>query len=200
MTTKRKLLLTLLTVSVVGSIAGFGVFSAFTSQTDNPGNSFAAGTVHIEDNDGGDAMYNPTNQKPGQTTTKCIKVTYGGSLDSDVKLFTPSTVNSPPSQYVDLTITPGTQTSSTFPDCTGFSAEASGPIYDDTLAGFASSHNSYANGLADNPGASTKWGEGDTVVYRFEVSVQDNNAANKPGGGAGYQTGAHTYRWEARNQ
>jgi len=64
-TKTRKLLLTALTVMVVGSIVAFGTFSAFSSSTENPGNNFDAGTVAISDNDAGSALYNVTTRKPG---------------------------------------------------------------------------------------------------------------------------------------
>lgn len=194
----RQLLLTLLIVGMVG-LATFATFSAFSSTTENAGNSFAAGTVYISDNDAGSAMYSLSNQKPGTTTSKCIKVTYSGSLDADVKLYTTSTIGAV-GQYVNLTITPGTQTTSVFPDCTGFVADATGALYSGTLANFASTYGSYAAGLADFPGTlATKWVTNDSVVYRFDVSVQDNNNAN--GGSSGpLSTGSHTFTWEARNQ
>jgi hypothetical protein len=51
------------------------------------------------------------------------------------------------------------------------------------------------NGLADYPGTvATSWTPGDVVVYRFTVSLQDNNAA------AGLASGSHAFTWEARNQ
>ena len=49
---KRKLLLTLLIVGVLGSMAAYGTYSAFTATTTNSGNSFAAGTVEIQDDSG----------------------------------------------------------------------------------------------------------------------------------------------------
>ena len=91
----RKTLVTLLVLGVVGTLAGVGTFSAFSSTTDNTGNTFAAGTVYIGDNDAGSAMYNVTDQKPGDVTTKCIRLTYTGSLAADVKLYTSSTVQRP---------------------------------------------------------------------------------------------------------
>jgi hypothetical protein len=189
----RQALLTLLTLGVVGSLAGFAVFSAFSSTTTNPNNRVTAGTVTLADNDSGAAMYDVSDAKPAQLIEKCIKVTYTGSLDSDVKLYSDSTIGSL-GTYLDLTVTPGTQATSTFPDCSGFVADAGGAIFTGTLASFASTHSSYANGLADNPGATTKWVANDAVVYRVRVTVQDNASA------AGATTGLHSFKWEARNQ
>ena len=63
-----------------------------------------------------------------------------------------------------------------------------------TLAGFRTAHSGWANGLADNPGSDTKWDAGDTVTYRVQLTVQDDNNAQ------GKVTGTHRIMWEARNQ
>ena len=194
-TVREKLLLTLLLVGIVGGIAGWATFSAFSGTTVNSGNSFAAGTVNIEDNDAGSAMYSVSNKKPGESVTSCIKVTYSGSLDSSVKMYA-SAVGAF-GQYVNLVVTPGTG-NITFPSCTGFTPAAGGAIYTGTLKAFADTHTSYATGLATNPAGATKWSTSDAVVYRFELVLQDNNAAN--GGVTPLSTGSHSFTWEAQNQ
>src|SRR3954451_17568246 len=121
---KEKFLLTFLLVGVLGGLAGLGIFGAFTSTTSNSNNSFASGTVVIGDNDANSALYSVSNAKPGTTTSGCIKVTYTGSLAADVHIYTASTIGTL-GQYVDLTITPGTQTGTpVFPSCTGFTADS----------------------------------------------------------------------------
>lgn len=195
MNTPRKILLSLVVVGALGATVGLGAFSAFSSTTANDNNSFAAGTVAISDNDAGGFLYQVTNQKPGVDTDRCINVTYTGSLDSDVRLY--STTSIPlagPGQYVNLTVTPGTIASPTFPSCAGFTADAGGDLYSGTLAGFATTYNSFGTGLADYPGAGTKWVTNDSVVYRVRVSVQDSNAAQ------GAAVAAHNFTWEAQNQ
>jgi hypothetical protein len=176
-----------LTVGVAGMLATFG---AFSSTTDNPGNSFAAGTVAIGDNDGGSALYSLSNQKPGVQTDKCVRVTYTGSLDSTVKLY--SSAVTAGGQYVDLAIASGTGTQA---NCSDFTPDATGSgVYSGTLKNFADTHSTYANGLADNPLTATKWQQNDAVTYRFRVSVQDNNSAQ------GATSGTHSFSWEAQNQ
>ncbi len=92
--TKRKLLLTALIVGVLGSLAAFGTYSAFTATTTNSGNSFAAGTVAIQDDSGlGSALVSLTNQGPGASVTKCLRIKYTGSLSSTVHFYIPSTSN-----------------------------------------------------------------------------------------------------------
>ena len=190
----QKVLRSAIIVGVVGALVGFAVYSAFSSSTTNPSNRFETGTVTLADNDSGAALYDATNQKPGVALERCIKLTYTGSLDSSVRLYTSDTIGNV-GAYTNLKIEAGTQASSAFPSCTGFTADAGGPLYDGTLAGFASAHNSYANGLSDFPGTSaTKWVANDAVVYRITVSAQDDNNA------AGKVSGLHALRWESRNQ
>jgi len=190
--TSRKVLLSLLVVGAIGSVVALGAFSAFSSTTSNDNNNFTAGTVTIADNDAGAALYVLTNQKPGVTTDRCIKVTYSGSLDSDVKLYS-SAIAGVGSNLINLTVTPGTQGGApAFPSCTGFVADAGAPLYNGVASGFPTT---YAGGIADNPGTvATKWATGDSVVYRFSTSVQDVNGAQ------GATTGTHSFTWEARNQ
>ena len=192
MHTTRKVLLSLLVVGAIGSVVALGAFSAFSSTTSNDNNNFTAGTVTIADNDAGSALYALTNQKPGVTTDRCIKVTYGGSLDADVKLYG-SAIAGVGSNLINLTVAPGTVSGApAFPSCTGFTADAGAPLYNGGASGFPTS---YATGIADNPGTvATKWATGDSVVYRFSTSVQDVNGAQ------GATTGTHSFTWEARNQ
>jgi len=195
MRTSTKVLLTALCVGALGSLAAMGVFGAFSSTTTNAGNTITAGTVAIADNDAGAAMYSIAGAKPGESVSKCIKVTYTGSLDADVRIYTGSTIGSL-GQYVDLTITPGTQTTSTFPSCTGFTADPGGAIYTGTLQNFGSTKNGYANGVVDYPGSGSKWATNESVVYQVTAALQ----SSAPDAAQGLTTGAHTFTWEARNQ
>jgi hypothetical protein len=193
---REKLLLTFLLVGVLGGLAGLGVFGAFTSTTTNANNDFASGTVVIGDNDANSALYNVSNAKPGSSNSGCIKVTYTGSLPADVHVYTNSTVGAL-GQYVDLTITPGTQTGTpTFPSCTGFTADPGGAIYSGTLQNFTTSKNSYANGVVDYPGSTSTWNTNDAVVYQFTTTLQ----SGAPDAAQGLSTGSHAFTWEARNQ
>ncbi|HSS32756.1 MAG TPA: TasA family protein [Solirubrobacterales bacterium] len=194
MNIRTKVLLTVLCVAALGSLAAMGVFGAFSATTTNAGNTITAGSVTIGDNDAGAAMYSLTNAKPGESVSKCIKVTYTGSIDSDVKLFTTSSIGTL-GPYIELTITPGTQTTSTFPSCTGFTASG-GAIYSGTLAAFGTGKNSYANGITTNPASASKWTTNDAVVYQFTATLQ----SSAPEAAQGLTTNAHTFTWEARNQ
>lgn len=198
MNIRTKVLLTVLCVGALGSLAAVGVFGAFSATTTNAGNNITAGTVAISDNDSGSALYTLTNVKPGEGTEKCIKVTYTGSLNSDVRLYVTGGGGAL-GQYVDVTITPGTQSSSTFPECSGFTADTAGAIYTGTLSNLISTKGTYANGLVDYPGnglTSGKWVTNDAVVYKIVATLQ----SSAPEAAQGATTNAHTFTWEARNQ
>lgn len=150
----------------------------------------------LSDNDGGVAAYSMSNAKPGDSQTSCIKVTYTGSLAASVKLYTPSTIGAlGPS--VNLKIEPGTQATSTFPSCTGFTPDSGGALYEGTLSSFASEHKNFETGIVDNPGTTaTKWMTNDSVVYRVTATL----SASAPESAQGQTTGSHILRWEAQNQ
>lgn len=195
MNTRTKVLVTVLCVGALGSLAAFGVFGAFSATTTNAGNTITAGTVTIGDNDAGAAMYTVTAAKPGDTVTKCIKVTYTGSLDADVRIYTNSAIGTL-GPYIDLTITPGTQASPVFPNCTGFVADSGGALFTGTLSALAAAKNSYANGIVDYPGTvASKWVANDSVVYQVTATL----SASAPDVAQGLTTGAHTFTFEARN-
>lgn len=195
MTTRSKILRTLVVLGVLACIASAGVFSAFSSQTDNPGNSVTAGTVKLADNDSGAAAYTLDNAKPGESQASCVQVVYTGTLDASVRVYTPSTIGTLGSS-VSLRIEPGTQASPSFPSCTGFTADAGGALFEGTLASFAGEHSSFANGIVDNPGSTTKWTTNDSVVYRVTATL----SPSAPDSAQGQSTGTHIIRWEAQNQ
>ena len=64
--TPRKILATLLVLSLMAAISGGATVSALQSETENPGNTFAAGSVGIPDNDGGlDRAVQPLGPRAG---------------------------------------------------------------------------------------------------------------------------------------
>lgn len=193
----RKLLLTALVVGIAASVVAFGVFSAFSATTDNSGNEFTAGTVTLSDNDASGAMFdNVTGGKPGATVERCIKVTYGGSLPSEVRVYTTDASLGALAPFVDVTITPGTfdPTTPAFPSCTNFDDDAGGPIFTGTLSEFRTDHGNWNDGVPFNPGGGPSWSSGNAVAYRVAYTVQDDNDAQ------GLSTGAHSFTWEARNK
>lgn len=192
---RTKIALSVLVTGILGSLVTFGAYGLFTATTQNAGNEISSGTVEFSDNDSGAALYNASGIRPGETIVKCIRVSYGGSLASVARLYSPSTPG-PLAQYVDLTITQGTQASPTFPSCTGFAADATGVIFTGTLQGFEQTRNSYANGIATVPAGKSSWSTGEALVYRFQATLQ----AGAPDSSQGWSTGSHSFVWEARSQ
>jgi hypothetical protein len=186
---QTKVLLTLAVIGLAGSVAGFGVFSAFSSTTTNSGNTFAAGSVSLTDNDGNASLFsNGTKAKPGDYD-QCIKVTYGGTLDATVKLYT-SAISSDGSK-VNITVHKGTGNNA---NCSDFAASGGALETTSTLSAFGTAHSSFSNGLAANPGAATKWVQNDTLTYRVRLTVPDDNASQ------GANITSFTFTWEAQNQ
>jgi predicted ribosomally synthesized peptide with SipW-like signal peptide len=192
----RKVLLTLLVLGGFLAVSGAATYSAFSSQTSNAANSFAAGTVHITDNDLAAAMLSLANAQPGASDTSCILVTYSGSLGSTVRLY--GSVAGALAPYLTLTVTRGDDPSPVFDDCVGFAPDSTdyigagaGVIYQGALSSFPSS---YASGLVDPlPASPETWTTGETHTYRFVVTLADDN-------GAQGQSASASFTWEARNQ
>jgi hypothetical protein len=107
--------------------------AAFTGTTSNPGNRWQAGTVTLNDDDGGgtDPLAGTTmfststgqgTLKPGDTGTHCITVTYNGSLTSPsaVKLYATGLTDGGLAQYLDLTIEQDTNGVGSYANCSTF--------------------------------------------------------------------------------
>ena len=191
----NRLGLTTLIVAMLTIVVGAGTWSAFSSTTSNPGNSFDVGTVTLTDNDSGNAMLSLSNAKPGDSDTSCITVSYSGTLDASVRLYG-TTAGTGLAQYLDLTVTRGSGAAG-FDSCTGFTADAtnyvgagSGVVYSGTLDGFP---DAYAGAIVDpTSGTPETWTTSENHQYRFQVTVQDASAAQG-------LTATQVFTWEARN-
>lgn len=186
----RKLLLTAAAVGATATIAGAGVFAAFTAQVTNNGNSIASGTVAIDNNSSGVALYTLPNQGPGAVTQRCIRVTYQGTLASTVRLFRGGTVNNGTAFNLQVERGSGLNpVANGYPSCTGFTSAAS--LYNGALGSFPTT---YAAG-PDAKGSA--WAQNDTVDYRFTITVVDDPTPNAHQ--TAVATGSHSFTWEARN-
>jgi predicted ribosomally synthesized peptide with SipW-like signal peptide len=191
----RRALLSALAIGVVAAVSGAGTFAAFSSSTGNSGNRFEAGTVSISDNDAGGTMLTLSNARPGDSTTGCIAVTYGGTLAADVRLY--GNVNGALAPYLTLTVTRGTDPSPSFPGCAGFTADGAnyigagaGIVYQGNLSSYPAT---WGGGIVDAPGSAETWTGGEQHVYRFRVTLQNNSAAEG-------LSASSSFTWEARNQ
>jgi hypothetical protein len=158
--------------------------AAFTATTANPSNSWASGTVALTDNDAGAALFTASGIKPGDGGTKCIVVTYTGSIAASVKLYATGYTDNGLGQYLTFSVDEGTGTAA---DCSDFSSTTA--LYSGTLDGFATGSTAYASGLS---GWAPAGGSNATRTFRFSWTLQDtDNAQGK--------TSAATFTWEARS-
>jgi hypothetical protein len=112
MNRRRKLFLTSMVVAVLAAALGFGSFATFNAQTNNPGNTFAEGTIVLSNTKQGNSpclstgggttdtnlnvacnqLINAITQKPGQAAVSAnVTLQNVGSLNASVfKLFSPA--------------------------------------------------------------------------------------------------------------
>jgi hypothetical protein len=163
----------------------------FSATTTNPStNAWAAGTLSISDDDTGTAMFNVPILKPGDTGTRCVRVTYGGSIASAVKLYTTaSSYTGTLGSSITLTVSEGPD--GTYADVTCSNWTTGTQIYTGTMANFNASHTSYANGVS----AWTPTTSGDVKVYKFVYSlpIGTANATQNTSAGIGFT-------WDAQNR
>jgi hypothetical protein len=176
---------------VAFGVVGRASYSAFSAKVGNTGNSLAVGTVVLNDDDSGSALFSLTNLKPGSSGSRCIAVTSTGSLPSAVKLYaTDAATTKSLSAYVSWTVTQGS--GGTYSSCSGFTALASGSsLYSGTLAAFTGAATTYATGLGS-------WapvgGAAETRTFQFAYTVSSTTPDTAQGG-----TATFGLTWEAQN-
>jgi predicted ribosomally synthesized peptide with SipW-like signal peptide len=192
----QKLGVSMVVVGLLGVVAGLGTWSAFSDTTDNSGNTFASGTVDLNDDDSGNAMWSLNNAAAGDSDTSCINVTYSGSLPAGVRMYG-TTSGTGLDQYLDLVVTRGTLVAPAFDSCATFVPDVAdygygpgGVVYSGTVQGYA---DDYGVGIVDpQSGSPETWTNGESHAYRFVVTVQNDNAAQG-------KNVSQTFTWEARN-
>jgi len=198
MSLARKLLMSLIAVACASLAVAAATWSSFSQTTANPANAFSAGTVNIADNDAGAAFSLPT-MSPGSSASRCIRVIFTGSLQSNVHLYGSVTGSLAP--FLNVAVTRGSESSPSFPSCTTFSPDATnyigagaGVVYSGTLSAFASSFTDYASGLVDVPGSAQAWNANNSHSYQFTISLPSGASSTAQG-----LTASATFDWEARN-
>jgi hypothetical protein len=189
---RERLLWSALTLGILAAIVGGVAYSAFSVTTANPGNEFATGTVVLGDNDSDSPMYQVADALPGRTAERCITVAYTGSLDAAVRLH--GSPIGPLGDHLALTITVGSLPDETaFSSCEGFVDAGPGSLlYDSTLKAFTDFATSFETGLPVGLPGQERWQTGDSVVFRFHLTL----GADAPQGAT---TGRHDFTWTARS-
>jgi hypothetical protein len=186
-------------VAALVPAAGGATYAAFRATSANDANRIEAGSVKLSDNGDGSALVSLAGAVPGDTTSACIQVSYDGSLPATVRLHG-TTSGGGLDQYLDLKVTRGTYSPSApaYKSCTNFQPDAvdytgagNGVVYSGTLQGYP---DDYASGLVDpTSGSPESWITGEVHVYKLDVTLQQNFAAQN-------KDAAQVFRWEARNQ
>lgn len=166
--------------------------AAFTADTDNEANSFATGQIELADDAVG-ALFEVTGLVPGDTHTRCITVTYTGSLDAaqldQVRLYAAGPVSDPGALSDALRITIEDGTGATDADCTGFALD--GTLLATTALTSFTALTDHASGV----GAWTPATSGASRSYRITVALPADagNAAQN------LTLSGLTFVWELRS-
>lgn len=149
----------------------------------------------LQDVSSGRASMSLGNAKPGDSVTACITVDSPAS--SKAVLLYGETDGADLAPYLDLVVTIGTMPERSSGSCDGFQAEGSvdrgdrkkAAIYRGTLAGFPGGK---ATALRTPPvePAKISGGSGQHRAYRFDVVLEDDNAAQG-------KRAVQTFVWEA---
>jgi predicted ribosomally synthesized peptide with SipW-like signal peptide len=195
-------LIALVAVAVSGALVLSATNAAFTATTTNPGNAFAAGTVALADDDAGNALFDLSNLKPGDSTSQCITVSYTGSLGAQLRMYA-ATTGTGLGADLNLKLTRGTfATPPGGGDCAGFTADSTdyishgvGVLYDAALGSFPSA---WATGTVD-PSVSTfptaeVWTTNEAHAYQLTVTLPSGTASSEQG-----KTASTTFTWETRD-
>lgn len=150
--------------------------AAFSDTTDNSNNSFTTGTVDLTDDDSGSAAFTVTNMVPGGSVTRCILVTYQGTIPNPgvVRFYSGGFTDSGTlGSHLNLTVEEGT--GGDFATCTGFTP--SGTIESATLTQFDIDHTDYSNGAGTWDPSSTP----ESRTYRITVQLSSSTPSNQQG-------------------
>jgi hypothetical protein len=197
-------------LALAGGIAASGTMvwtastAAFTASTANPTNTWTTASVLLHDDDTGSAMFNMTAGNGGllvggaQTGSRCIRVTYDGTVSSTVKLFVTAGFTNPATNatndpalaklgdYIHLTVEQGTQAgggawAGGAGGCAGFVKDDNAGadpgdeivVNDMTLTAFAAAHTTHANGAEAVGGVWTPTAAAQSRVFRFTWDSDD---------------------------
>jgi hypothetical protein len=159
-------------VLVLGTAAVRTTSASFTASTVNEGSTWSARTVVLDDDDGGDALFNLVDMWPGQSHETCLNVLYKGGRDGVIQLFANIDGGTGLEQFLELVVEAARTSGS---GCDDF-AEAE-EVYRGRLSEFADLHDGYRTGVGD--WVADGGGEPQQRAYRFTVTLEDDNRAQE---------------------
>lgn len=185
MSPARSLVVKLVAIAVAlalsATVWSAGTWSAFDRTASSPGNAVATATVSLADNDGDAPLLSLAGARNGSAVTGCTKVTYGGTVPADVRIY--GTFSGGLASYLTLTVTRGTIAGSpAAKSCTGFAADSTdylsrgaGVIYSGNLSAFPTSA---AGALVDpTSSAAEQWDGGEAHAYKLTVTMNSASGA-----------------------
>ncbi len=165
-----KIALTLLVIGTLGPLAVSGSVAAFRGTIGVPGNGFAAGTVYISSDSGGQAMLSMPNGNPGSAATSYTTISYGGTLPASVRFYG-RTSGTGLARFLTLTITRGMGAEGAFvPDPVDYAGAGPGVVYSGKLADLPGT---YDAGVVDP----ATWAAGESHSFLFVVTLTDDAQA-----------------------
>jgi hypothetical protein len=164
--------------------------AAFSDTADNQSNYFVAGNVELTDElNNATVLFEVDDMVPGQVETRCIEVTYSGSVANPgpVRFYSGGATDTGLGAHLNLTVEEGI--GGTFADCSGFDDEV--VIESGTFAAFAATHTNYGNGAGTWDPASTP----ESRTYRITVEFD----ADAPNDAQGESVTDLTFTWEVQS-
>ena len=187
-------------VALTGAVAGgvVGVvwqvtYGAYSATTKNTNDNATAGTVVINQHTGATTLFSITNSKPGDSTQKCVRVIYTGSLTaSAVKVYASSGVTNGSLFNLTLERGSGMTTLDATDSCAGFTPSSTAFA----SAAISTFPTTYGSGV-DGKAAAATWATNDAVDYRFTIATNDDTTPNAHTSTVG--TGTFAFTWEAHS-
>lgn len=168
-------------------------YSAFSARVDSPAATWEAGSIDLTNDSPTTTLFTAAgNLRPTDTETKCIDVSFAGTLDSTVKFYATDYAagTTPLGTFIDLVITEGAPGAT----CAGFiPAIGSEPLYEGTLDALGTGvANDFLHGIPTNwaPKAATDQKRAFQITYTLQEGTEDS----AQGG-----TASILFAWEAQN-
>ena len=152
-------------------------YAAFSGQTRNSGNDWATGNVTITDDDAGSARFQVENMAPGDSDTKCIKVTANASTDGLVKGYVVNPVRSSTGLEDHIRITMKSGTGGSYASCAGFVEESTVIPGAPLTQLFAA--NSWAAGVGGWPVSAGTQSRTYQITWTFDTSGMTQSEVDK---------------------
>ncbi|MBA2955700.1 hypothetical protein GON03_15290 [Nocardioides sp. MAH-18] len=182
-----------LAVVAAGAMVYQASYAAFTGQTRTSGNDFSTGSVALTDDDNGAARFQVASMKPGDTDTRCIKVTANASVPGKVRGYVVNPIPSGKGLEDRIKMSVAEGDGGSFASCNGF--VKTGDVFTSTPMSQLFQANSYATAVGgwDVPaGTSTRTYQ---ITWSFDTSGLTQTQIDQ-------LQGAHTgfdFQWELQS-